>query len=61
MCDEGVDDLKKVLVHFDPNIILDMIILDEEDSQGISELYENGFISELNHYIMVSSFLFTTI
>ena len=43
-------------MHFDPNIILDMINFDEEDSQGISELYENGFISELNHYIMVSSF-----
>ena len=57
VCDrKGVDDLKKVLVHFDPNIILDMINFDEEDSQGISELYENGFISELNHYIMVSSF-----
>lgn len=57
VCDrKNIDDLKKVLVRFCPNIIIDMINFDEEDSQGISELYERGFLSELNHYIMVSSF-----
>jgi len=57
VCDrKNVEDLKKVLVHFGPNIILDMINFDEEDSQVISELHKHGFLSELNHYIMVSSF-----
>jgi len=49
-------ELKKVFVHFSPNIILDMVNYDRGDSQGISDLYEQGFISELNHYIMISSF-----
>ena len=49
-------ELKKIFVNFNPNIILDMVNFDEEDSQGISDLYEQGFISELNHYIMISSF-----
>ena len=49
-------ELKKIFVNFSPNIILDMVNFDEEDSQGISDLYEQGFISELDHYIMISSF-----
>ena len=49
--------LKRVFIHFSPNIILDMVNFDRGDSQGISDLYEQGFISELNHYIMISSFL----
>lgn len=49
-------ELKKIFVNFSPNIILDMVNFDGEDSQSISDLYEQGFISELNHYIMISSF-----
>ena len=49
-------ELKKVFINFSPNIILDMVNFDKGDSQSISELYEQGFISELNHYIMISSF-----
>ena len=49
-------ELKKVSINFSPNIILDMVNFDKGDSQSISELYEQGFISELNHYIMISSF-----
>lgn len=49
-------ELKKVFINFSPNIILDMINFDGEDSNGISELYEQGIIRELNHYIMISSF-----
>ena len=57
VCDrKNSRELKKVFVHFSPNIILDMVNFDREDSQGISDLYEQGFISELNHYIMISSF-----
>ncbi|MDB9909847.1 NAD-dependent epimerase/dehydratase family protein [Gammaproteobacteria bacterium] len=49
-------ELKRVFAHFRPNIILDMVNYNKEDSQGISDLYEQGFISDLNHYIMISSF-----
>ena len=49
-------ELKEVLTHFSPNIILDMVNFDRGDSKAISDLYEQGFISELNHYIMISSF-----
>lgn len=57
VCDrKNSSELKKVFVNFSPNIILDMVNFDGEDSQGISDLYEQGFISELNHYIMISSF-----
>ena len=57
VCDrKNICELKKVFVNFSPNIILDMVNYDEEDSQGILDLYEQGFVSELNHYIMISSF-----
>ncbi len=57
VCDrKNSSELKKVFINFSPNIILDMVNFDGEDSQGISNLYEQGFISELNHYIMISSF-----
>ncbi len=57
VCDrKNSRELKKVFVDFSPNIILDMVNFDREDSQSISDLYEQGFISELNHYIMISSF-----
>ena len=57
VCDrKNSRELKKVFVHFSPNIILDMVNFDIKDSQGILDLYEQGFISELNHYVMISSF-----
>ena len=49
-------ELKEVLANFRPNIILDMVNFDKGDSESITELYEQGFIGELNHYIMISSF-----
>lgn len=57
VCDrKNVYELKKVFSLFGPNIILDMINFDREDSKSISDLYQQGFISDLSHYIMISSF-----
>ena len=49
-------ELKKIFENFSPNIILDMINFDKKDSQEISDLYEQECLSELHHYIMISSF-----
>lgn len=49
-------ELKKVFAYFRPNIILDMVNFDKGDSESISELYEKGFIEELTHYVMISTF-----
>jgi len=48
--------LKEIFTNFSPNIILDMINFDGEDSQEILNLYEQRSLSELSHYIMISSF-----
>ena len=48
--------LKKILINFNPDIILDMVNFDSHDSHSISTFYEHGFISQLKHYIMISSF-----
>ncbi|MCE2516359.1 MAG: hypothetical protein J4F41_00700, partial [Alphaproteobacteria bacterium] len=48
--------LKEVLALFSPNIILDMVNFDKGDSHVISDLYDQGWIGDLNHYIMISSF-----
>ena len=49
-------EIKNVLRYFNPNIILDMINFDKGDSEGISNIYEEGYIRDLDHYIMISSF-----
>ena len=49
-------ELKKVFAYFKPNIILDMVNYDIGVSESISELYEKGFIRDLSHYIMISTF-----
>ena len=57
VCDrKNSSDLKNVFECFKPNIILDMVNFDAGDSESISELYEKGFIQELNHYVMISTF-----
>lgn len=57
ICDrKNSSDLKKMLKSFKPNIILDMVNFDAGDSESISELYENGFVEQLDHYIMISTF-----
>ena len=49
--------LNIVLQLLRPNIIVDMINFDDEDSSIITELYNNDQLSFLNHYIVISSFL----
>ena len=48
--------LNIVLQLLRPNIIVDMINFDDEDSSIITELYNNDQLSFLNHYIVISSF-----
>ena len=58
VCDrKDTSGLKRVLVHFNPHIILDMVNYDQGDSVGISDLYRQGWCKNLRHYIMISSFL----
>ena len=49
-------EIKNILRYFKPNIILDMINFDKGDSEGISNIYYEGCIRDLDHYIMISSF-----
>ena len=57
VCDrKDTSKLMKIFKNFSPNIILDMINFDKDDSQEISNLYEQECLSELCHYIMISSF-----
>ncbi len=39
-----------------PNVIIDMINFSEEDSNRIIELYEEGILDYLEHYLVISSF-----
>lgn len=53
---KNTSELKKILINFNPNIILDMINFDGSDSNQISELYKSKILNKLSHYIMISSF-----
>ena len=58
VCDrKDTSELKRVLVHFNPHIILDMVNYDQGDSAKICDLYRQGWCESLIHYIMISSFL----
>jgi nucleoside-diphosphate-sugar epimerase len=57
ICDrKKTSDLKKKIINFKPNIILDMINFNGEDSNQMLTLYEKKNFSELTHYITISSF-----
>ena len=54
---KDTSELKRVLVYFNPHIILDMVNYDQGDSAGVCDLYRQGWCKSLSHYIMISSFL----
>ena len=57
ICDrKEIESLAYVFNEFKPNIILDMINFSEDDSKGMVKLFEKGILSELEHYISISSF-----
>ena len=58
VCDrKKPEDLNKVFKEFSPNIIIDMVNFDREDSKNIAALYRNNSLPYLSHYIMISTFL----
>lgn len=58
VCDrKDTAELGKIFRSFNPNIILDMVNFDQSDAKGITTLYEKEYLKNLNHYIMISSFL----
>ena len=55
---KNVGSLKKILLLTKPDIIIDMINFDEEDSKNIVNFYKEGLLKSKN-YIVLSPFLFT--
>ena len=53
---KNVASLKKILLLIKPDIIIDMINFDEEDSKNIVAFYEEGLLKNLKNYIVLSTF-----
>ena len=53
---KNVGSLKKILLLTKPDIIIDMINFDEEDSKNIVAFYEEGLLKNLKNYIVLSTF-----
>lgn len=49
--------LKKVVEQAKPDYILDMICFDQNDAIDINELFRDGALDQLSHYVMISTSL----
>ena len=57
ICDrKDIEKFYSILKNFKPNIIIDMINYDTQDSESIVNAYDKNILSELKHYIMISTF-----
>jgi nucleoside-diphosphate-sugar epimerase len=58
VCDRKVlSSLQQIICREKPSAILDMVCYDSMDGEGIASLFESGVMSDVTHYLMVSSFL----
>ena len=48
--------VSKILLLIKPDIIIDMINFDEEDSKNIVTFYKEGLLKNLKNYIVLSTF-----
>ncbi len=57
ICDrKDPEKLKKIFDEFKPNIIIDMVNFDKNDSKIIVNLHDENYLPMLTHYIMISTF-----
>lgn len=58
VCDRKIlSSLQELIYCEQPNAILDMVCYDSKDGEGIASLFASGVMSNVTHYLMVSSFL----
>jgi|TARA_B110000879_G_scaffold54699_1_gene77343 dTDP-4-dehydrorhamnose reductase len=57
VCDiKNKESFRLALKTIKPNVIIDMINFSGEDSNRIIEIYEEGILDSLDHYVVISSF-----
>jgi dTDP-4-dehydrorhamnose reductase len=57
VCDrKKYDALENIFKIEKPDLVLDMVCFDKQDSLGITRLFNKGLLNSVSHYLMVSTF-----